>query len=61
MQGSLPVLQPGDEGAVRFLLEKGANQNLKTKDGRTALQVGSRLEALALRLEAISSAPFPVE
>ncbi|CAK9059101.1 unnamed protein product, partial [Durusdinium trenchii] len=40
--------EAGDEGAVRFLLEKGANQNLKTKDGRTALQVAKNASIRAL-------------
>ena len=33
-----PNFLAGDEAAVSFLLERGADKTLKTKDGRTPLQ-----------------------
>lgn len=38
----------GDEAAVRYLLEKGADKTVKTKDGRTPLQVAIARSDLVL-------------
>lgn len=40
--------EAGEELAVRFLLEKGADKTLLTKDGRTALQVAKNAAVRAL-------------
>ena len=40
--------EAGEELAVRFLLEKGAEKSLKTKDGRTPLQVAKKAAVRAL-------------
>lgn len=40
--------EAGDEAAVSFLLERGADKTLKTKDGRTPLQVTKNAAVRAL-------------